>query len=307
MLIPSNFMTEYIPVPKFPESVPLEREHQQMVERALAHNPPRISELTFTNLYAWRHSYCLQVSSLGDSIILRSDCTWGSGYFMPLGEINAALTAARTILAIPGARIIRADSFFVEHFKHLPSYCVEFDRNNSDYMYATQDLVSLKGSKYDGKRNLIKQFITLHEDCVYATITPRDIETCLAFEDAWCKNKDCGPQTGLGHEKEALRSMLNHMDEFHVIGAALYIKGGMHALALGQALNNQTFVVHILKAMNSIKGLYQYMTREFLARHASGFTFVNLEEDLGIEGLRKAKNSYHPCAMIDKYTIHQKT
>ncbi len=81
----------------------------------------------------------------------------------------------------------------------------------------------------------------------------------------------------------------------------------MVALAIAEQLNLQTLVLHVLKADPNMPGLYQVMLNEFLARKGRPFTYVNMEQDLGVEGLRKAKLSYYPAFMVKKFTIKNGT
>ncbi|MFH0827122.1 MAG: phosphatidylglycerol lysyltransferase domain-containing protein [Candidatus Omnitrophota bacterium] len=90
---------------------------------------------------------------------------------------------------------------------------------------------------------------------------------------------------------------------FGLMGAAIKVNDGLVAACLAQRLNPSTLVMHMLKADSQITGLHQSFLQEFLTRQAQGFEFINLEQDLGIGGLRKAKLSYQPCALVKKYTL----
>jgi hypothetical protein len=164
------------------------------------------------------------------------------------------------------------------------------------------DLVSLKGSKYDGKRNLIKKFKSGHQ-YEYGRLSAANVPECLEFEQTWCTIKNCDSVQGLSNERKALKEMAYNFSAFGLIGGAIRIAGKICAVAIAQRLNSDTLVMHILKADPNLAGLYQLINNEFLAREAGDFRFVNLEEDLGLEGLRKSKLSYHPLEMVKKYII----
>ena len=160
----------------------------------------------------------------------------------------------------------------------------------------------MPGKKYDGKRNLIKKFKSTY-DHEYIALNASNAESVLDFEDAWCSIKDCDNVTGLYNERDALREIVANFANFKLIGGAIKTEGMIRAVAIGERLNKDTLVMHILKADPNIAGLYQAIMNEFLSREGSAFKFVNLEQDLGVEGLRKSKLSYHPVEMINKYTI----
>jgi len=128
-------------------------------------------------------------------------------------------------------------------------------------------------------------------------------DKCLKFEDRWCTIKNCDRIEGLSNERRAIGEMVANYSDFELIGGIIKIQGNISAIALAQRLNLDTLVMHVLKADPNISGLYQAMLQEFLTHEAGSFNYVNLEQDLGIEGLRKSKQSYHPVKMIKKYTI----
>ena len=108
---------------------------------------------------------------------------------------------------------------------------------------------------------------------------------------------------GLFEERQAIREMIANCAEFDLVAGAIRVERKICALAIAQRLNPNTLVMHVLKANPNIPGLYQLIFNEFLSREARGYEFVNLEQDLGVEGLRKSKLSYHPSGMIKKYKI----
>ena len=179
---------------------------------------------------------------------------------------------------------------------------VQLDEDNSDYLYKIDDLKLLKGKKYDAKRNLIRKFKSAYE-YKYIKLNASNAHECLDFEERWCLVKDCDNVGGLNHERQAIREMLVNFDNFNLIGAAIKVKESICALAVAQALNSGTLVMHVLKADPGIQGLYQVMLNDFLLNDSGAFMYINLEQDLGVPGLRSAKMSYHPWKIIKKYTL----
>jgi hypothetical protein len=181
-------------------------------------------------------------------------------------------------------------------------FIAELDRAQSDYLYLTEDLIKLEGRKYHRKRNHIKQFKEKYF-YEYIPLTPEWISECLRLETEWCDLRHCEAVPGLLNESIAIQEAFTHFDDLGMKGGAILINGKVEAFALGEPLSQDTVVIHIEKANSAYEGLYSLINQAFLENQWSGYTYVNREQDLGEEGLRKAKESYFPHHMINKYTI----
>ena len=100
-----------------------------------------------------------------------------------------------------------------------------------------------------------------------------------------------------------MQRSFDHFEELGFSGALLKLDGAVVAYTVGEPLHSDTFVVHFEKAFSHIQGAYPAINREFLAQMCQGYTYVNREEDLGIAGLRRAKESYHPLFLVAKYGV----
>jgi hypothetical protein len=178
---------------------------------------------------------------------------------------------------------------------------VTLDRDNSDYVYKVADLAELKGRRFHKKRNLIKQCLAAYR-CEYEPIVPELVSECLEFQDRWCQARECGKDPGLCNEYAAIREAFTNYQDLQVLGGAIRVDGDIKAYALGEELNPDTGVCHFEKAMPGVQGLGQLINQWFSKHALSGFKYVNREQDLGIQGLRQAKESYHPDHMVDKFT-----
>lgn len=288
-------------IPAYPEFRQLLREDKAIFDSAFAEYPPRISEFTFTNLYSWREAYQFKVSVWGDLLILRSDSGAFQRFLEPIGAGDKK-EAIAMLLRDSRGQGMRIPEETAALFLSDERFRVVEDADNSDYLYAAGDLISLAGAKYDGKRNLIRQFSASHV-YTYAAFERATIAECLAFEERWCTIRDCDSVEGLRNERRAIREMADNCSDFRLIAGGITIEGRVSAVAIAEPLNPETLVMHVLKADPSITGLYQTIMHEFLKRNAGAFRYVNLEQDLGIEGLRKSKRSYHPVSMVKKYTL----
>jgi hypothetical protein len=291
-------------VPEFPKTRPVALEDKALFDRALRAFPPTVSELTFTNIFAWRRAYRFEVSAAGDYLLLFSLKDGRPSVFDPLGPALGKKKILGGVLGSGPVKAIRLPGSTGELFDEDKAFTVREDRDNADYLYRASDLIGLKGADYDGKRNLIKRF----KEAVsfsYKELTPDRVEECLDFEEEWCLEKDCQHVEGLAREREAMEEMLRNFKALGICGGMVEIGGKVEAVTLGEALNPETFVVHVEKANGRNVGIYQTVNQLFCADKAAPYSFVNREQDLGVEGLRKAKESYHPCAMVMKYTVER--
>lgn len=179
---------------------------------------------------------------------------------------------------------------------------------HADYVYLAEDLAQLKGNKYSKKRNLINQFERkyLNEGRVMiATITPADTGECLEFLEEWCISNDCDGEgrDDLACEKEAAKYTLRYLEILGSRGLLLRIDGEINAFGIGTRLTPDMGVLNFEKAFSDIKGLYQYFDRECARVLFPGLRYINKENDMGEEGLRKAKKSYHPDRIVKAYRL----
>jgi hypothetical protein len=183
--------------------------------------------------------------------------------------------------------------------------CVcEEDRDFFDYEYLTDDLIHLRGKKYDGKRNHIKKFTKLYE-FEYEKLTTAHIDDCLRIMYDRCVDNDCGCLRGNEYacDRKPSAELLEHFGELDCKGALIKAAGHYEAFTVGEALNRDTAVIYIEKANIAFSGLYTFINQQFCEREWAWTTYINREEDEGAPGLRKAKLSYHPNRLIEKYTI----
>jgi len=178
----------------------------------------------------------------------------------------------------------------------------ELDRSQSDYVYLVEDLMELKGRRYHRKRNHIKQFRDKYS-YRYIPLIPERVPQCLQLEEEWCDLRHCEASPGLYNESVAVKEAFTHFEDLGVKGGAILIDEKVEAFTLGEPLNSETVVIHIEKANPAYDGLYPAINQAFLEQEWSGYTYVNREQDLGEEGLRKAKESYFPHHMVNKYAI----
>lgn len=173
------------------------------------------------------------------------------------------------------------------------------DRNNADYIYRAGDLIRLSGRKYHGKRNHVAQF-ERNYDWSYEDLSPENLEECRSISHSWNEEN---PETDNNGENKAIVRALEHFKALHLGGGLIRVKGRPVAFTIGEEINPKAYLIHFEKALDGYIGLYAEINREYAKRHLENYEYINREEDMGIEGLRKAKLSYHPAFLLDKYYV----
>ena len=176
------------------------------------------------------------------------------------------------------------------------------DRPNYDYIYRTQDLIELKGRDFHGKKNHLNYFKKTF-DYEYVEMTSDMAEDAMHFLDEFNARKDVPEHEMemLRMEQEAMRDVLRNLEIVGYSAGAILIDGRIEALAIGGQLDGNTITEHVEKANVNYRGLYQAINNEFCRHVASRAKYINREEDMGIPNLRKAKLSYRPCKLLEKY------
>jgi len=286
---------------------PLQLEDRDSITEFFLADPPQVSELTFTNLFMWRHARkpVWRVANDCLLIILRSDS--GEPYGLPpigRGDKREALRALCADLAglHHEVKVGRVDKRFVENHVDTAKYRVKEDRDNSDYVYLAEDLIQLPGNRYHRKKNHLNRFIKNYE-FDYRRFDDELIVKVLELQESWCQLRECYLNPALHHEDIATHEALEYRKELGFTGGAIGMDGKVEAFSFGEKLNPDAVVIHMEKANPDIPGLYAAINQVFCEREWSHVRFVNREQDLGVPGLRKAKLSYYPDHLVEKFTI----
>jgi hypothetical protein len=180
---------------------------------------------------------------------------------------------------------------------------VQEERGNWDYLYRVADLIELKGKRYHKKKNLVNQFNRKY-DFTYLPFGAEMVEQAMAMQTDWCTWRDCESSDILSSENRAIFKILQEWRQLAgLFGGALMVEDSMVAYTVAEALTPDMLLIHFEKGDTQYKGIYQAINQLFLANSAKQYTFVNREQDLNDEGLRKAKLSYHPEDYIRKYRV----
>ncbi|MHC1719908.1 MAG: DUF2156 domain-containing protein [Clostridiaceae bacterium] len=185
-------------------------------------------------------------------------------------------------------------------------YEISYIRDIADYVYNVEDLKNLVGKKYHGKKNHINKFLKTNMDWSYERICEENIEECIEMVKEWCVENGCCEDKSKADEICVLINGLKHIKELNLIGGIIRSDGRIVALTMGEKSGDDMFIVHFEKAFSDVQGAYPMINQQFIIHELSNYTYVNREEDLGLEGLRKSKESYHPAFMVEKGILVKK-
>ncbi len=267
----------------------------------------RNCDLSFSNLCSWKFLYNTQFAVVEGFLIFKFWVEGKLAYMMPLGNgdlksVLKKLEKDANEEGHPFCMLGVCSSMRTELETIMPGQFVfTEDRDYADYIYLRSDLATLKGKKFQPKRNHINKFRNTYPDYTYIPITPERIPECLELEAEWCKENNCDQQEGTGNERRALIYALQHFQELGLTGGILHAGDRMAAFTFGMPISQDTFGTHVEKADTSIEGAYAMINYEFANHIPEQYLYINREEDLGIEGLRKAKLSYQPVIILPKY------
>ena len=293
----------------FPEFKTLELLDKEIFREFFKEYKPKISELTFTNLFVWRTHYKFQWSIYNDWLVIVSlEGEFGTYAMEPVGP-SPRDEATRVVLEWmreekkeKNPRIERADERTVSEIEGVQGIIIEPTRDHFDYVYLREDLVNLAGNKYRSKRNHINQLLRTYS-YQYSDLAPDHIQDCIELQEKWCILRRCEDDMNLLGEWDAVKEILSSYESLDVQGGVVTIENKVMAFTIGQMLNDETAVVHIEKADPEIPGLYPVINQQFCENNWQDVRFINREQDLGMPGLREAKLSYYPDHMVKKFRI----
>lgn len=293
-------------LPNFPEFIEITLEHKETIDEYFNLYSQEVSEGTFASFYMWRNTYPSYAAILDNALILKVKTPEGKTiYFPPVTKFDKVVII-RKIVEHSKTRheaftMLALTEPVVSGLK-AAGFTVTSDRSNWDYVYRTTDLIELKGRKYYSKRKDINKCLS-RWDCEYQPITDAIVTQCLNLQEDWCNLRHYNEIPSLLAENEAIKEAILRSKDLGLIGGAILIQGKVEAFTLAERLNNNTAVVHFEKANPKYSGLYQLINNWFCRNALSSFEYVNREQDMGEEGLRAAKQSYHPHHMVEKYYL----
>ncbi len=263
------------------------------------------SEYSFANVFFWGdQQICTQ---LDRPLILSRFGDWTAYHYPRTPEYTHILQADAQERGIPfrywGMTLEEAG----ELDRSFPGqFAIKAARNSFDYVYDIERLCTLSGKKLQSKRNHCNRFEQDHPGYRVLPLNDVLLEQCRAFTEHWYEEHAHlhDPQAYEG-EKRAIGRAFDHFHALHMEGIALFCEEGLVGFSMGNRIREDMFDVNYEKALAAVNGAYPMVNREFARYlHAKypAIRLLNREDDIGIPGLRRAKESYYPDILLEKYT-----
>ncbi|MBE7032261.1 MAG: DUF2156 domain-containing protein [Ruminococcaceae bacterium] len=280
-----------------------------LFDRYFAAFEPLNSEYTFTNMFMWRKSYNIRYAVIDGMLCIFSrhgeNGTESVNFPLGDGDVSAPLRKIfdyfDSIGQRPVIRLYKESDLLRLNVAFPDKFVITEDIDSFDYVYNTSDLIELPGSKYHSKRNHISKFKSLF-NFEYRPLTPELVPECLEMFSRWCDSKK-GIVPGISEQREAVVELMENYEVLGVTGGVITVLGKVVAFSFGEVLSqkNSMAVIHLEHADTEYHGSFPIMNQQFLEKEWIDFKYVNREEDMGLPGLRKAKQSYKPKMMTKKY------
>lgn len=265
----------------------------------------------FGNLIAWGDSYSLEVCEFEGMCLMRSVGKRGTSYAFPSGkgDVKKAITAMMK-QAEENGELFRMHHVLENNKNALEEmfpgkFEFRYNRDTAEYVYSVKNMAELPGKKFHGKKGHVNAFFRKHTDVICDPITEDNIHICLEIAQSWMTGRE-DDYGELQDEYNALSNSVKYFKELGLIGAILYADGKPVAFTMGEELKNNTFCTHYEKTIPEYRDAFPVINNGFTKLMLLSYDYVNREEDTGSEGLRKAKLSYYPEFLIDKYSASLK-
>lgn len=321
------------------EFIPLTIDLRIRYEKVFQNTPIKLADYTFTNLWGWANYYDISIAFIGETAIIRQEKPhfaywavigdWNTFDFNILKELpkssekytnNSSLihstSSVNTNNSSTQFSMHRVSLEFAEFAqKTLGQSNVEIieARGQWEYMYSKEELTKLSGNRFHKKKNHVNGFYKAYGKHFYPLqLDPTQkgsIEEVLSLQEEWCKWHDCENSSTLLAENDVIFRVAGSWNKLgNLIGGSLYVEDKMVAFTIAEEINSDTLVIHFEKAKIDYRGAYQAINHAFLnsiLENSRGVPYqhVNREQDMGEEGLRKAKESYLPTHYMKKCTL----
>lgn len=290
----------------------LDIEDKLTVQKYTLRSKRRNCDLTFANLYSWRFLYLTEIAEYGGFLLFRFYVDGELSYMLPVGEgdIKPVMEELMSDARMKGVPFVMY-GVCKENCDELESlfpgkFVFTSDRDYSDYLYLHSDLSTLVGKKFQPKRNHVNKFRNTYPGYEFKPLTRELIPECIKLELLWCRANNCSEDEALQNERESMNAALRCFEELDIIGGVLAVDGKIVGFTYGAPVNNETFDTCVEKADTDYEGAYAMINHEFAKIIPEQYIYINREEDLGLEGLRKAKLSYQPYLLLEKYKLELK-
>lgn len=281
-------------------------EDKETFEQFYKYKTSRGCELSFSNNYLWVAHYGTKWSVVEECLVFYNPHR--DSVSIPIGKnpykaLDVLMNYYEENHKTFALHLVTKEQFEDLEAHYPGKFTIEYVRDVADYIYEAESLGTLAGKKLHAKRNHINRFVENYPEWTYEEITDENLEECFAMARKWREQNKCDEDKEKSAEICVTLNALKMRKEIGLTGGLIRTREGVVAFSLGAPLTEDTFVVHIEKAFADIQGAYPIINKEFVLHAAKGYRYINREEDLGEEGLRKAKMSYNPAILLEKGNV----
>jgi hypothetical protein len=287
-------------------------EDREPLKKYITQTKHMACDYSVANLILWSGYYDTSYAVENDMLFIRYKNQDQFYFTFPMGngDLKTAFEALESYCAKEGIdfHMGLVEPEMYEQIEDIfpGEYDIMYMRDNSDYVYNMTDLRDLKGNKYHKKKNHLNKFLKTQTNWQYEQITDENTEECITMIKEWCERNNCSEDKSKTAETCSLKKALKYRKELGLIGGLIRMDGKVIAMCMGERADEDMFIVHFEKALADINGAFQIINQQFVEHELADYKYVNREDDLGVEGLRKAKESYFPTFMVNKGNLIKK-
>ncbi len=310
---------------------PLTLSDRKAMQAVTLHSGRRNCNYTFANLVGWQFWYYTEVCVLENAVVLRYTFDGQRAYMVCASEalslelIKALFDDSNGNLTLIGLEDSQVAQLSIINCQL--SITTEPLRDQYDYIYRRTDLATLHGRHLDAKRNHIHRFRAEHPDFEYRPLTPEFFDECRRLTAIWQEDKAAikreqsdacidsaereqtrtefkDESDTIDAELRVMETIFSNWEALGMIGGSIIVDGRMVAFTYGSAVTTDTFDVCVEKADRHVEGAFAIINQQFAEHLPEQYIYMNREEDMGIQGLRRAKLSYHPEILLTYNAVH---
>ena len=292
---------------------PIQLSDKQAIDSCLSDNIHRASDYCFANLFAWQAMFETTFAIEQDTLFVRYRNRKGNcSYLFPIGKLPLEQSVAMILADSESGscnctfemRAVTVGMWDALEAAMPGVFQFSHDRSTDEYIYTSEKLISLAGKKLQSKRNHINRFKKDNPDWQYsALVSCEELHECVEMLDKWENKYHDDAQQSLCFDYLATKIMLDNYDALGLRGGFIRVNGKIVAFTIGEPLTKDTYVIHVEKAYSEMNGAYAIINQQFVENETAAFTYINREEDMGIENLRRAKELYYPDILLEERIV----
>ncbi len=301
-------------IPVFPKFKGLSVNDKSDIEKITREFEP-YSDYNFVSLFAWDSDEEIKLSILNDNLVVMFvDYVTNEKFYSFIGSNQVEDTIDKLLGHAKSEKLSHELKLIPEPVINLISskdkYKIQEDRDSFDYILSVTDLVELKGKKYHPKKNFIQRYKREYESITHVKplilSEPETKKQVIDLFYVWEKSRG-KTRKETENELKAIKKLLDHSHLLDLQAIGLFINNELKGFAINEIISDEHGIAHFEKVDVSHIGIFQYLKHESaLSFHKKGLKYMNIEQDLGIEGLRKSKEALYPVKFLKKYTVSLK-